>query len=203
VGDTRIGKRKLKIGPRKDKGKKAKMMEKGVLRSDESTPSPDEGGSPPYQESNLSTSASSDDDDGDGGGYQIKSSQPPIQFTGAKYQQIYLHSIHIILLSSLTQALIFSGQPHYTHATQDTDHGTPQSQRETITYQERHTSRGRGRGRQHYFSPADSSSSQNTSSSTFYAHGFDSYWASDLSQLLQNVQWVYEYENPEFYNVLV
>jgi hypothetical protein len=67
VGDTHIGKRKLKARPRKDKGKKAKTTEERVLGSDESTPSSDEGGSPPYQESNLSNSASSDDDDG--GGY--------------------------------------------------------------------------------------------------------------------------------------
>jgi hypothetical protein len=78
VGDTHIGKRKLKVMPRKDKGKKVKTTAEGVLRSDELTPSPDEGGSPPYQESNLSSSAASDDDDGDGGGYQIKPSQPPI-----------------------------------------------------------------------------------------------------------------------------
>jgi hypothetical protein len=68
VGDTHIGKRKLKVGPRKDKGKKAKTMEEGVLVSDESTPSPDGGGSLPYQESNLSTTASSDDGDRDGAG---------------------------------------------------------------------------------------------------------------------------------------
>jgi hypothetical protein len=56
VGDTHIGKRKLKVGPgkdkgkrklkvgpRKDKGKKAKMMDEAVLGSDESTLSPDEG----------------------------------------------------------------------------------------------------------------------------------------------------------------
>jgi hypothetical protein len=79
--------------PSKDKGKKAKTMKEGVLQSDESTPSPDEGGSPPYQESNLSSSTSSDDDDEDGGGYRIKPSQPPIQFTCAMYQQIYLYSI--------------------------------------------------------------------------------------------------------------
>jgi hypothetical protein len=53
-------------------------MDKAVLGSDESTLSLDEGWSPPYQESNLSTSASSDDDDGDGGGYRIKPSHPPI-----------------------------------------------------------------------------------------------------------------------------
>jgi hypothetical protein len=45
------------------------MTDEEVLQSDESTSSPDEGRSPPYQESNLSTSASFDDDDGDGGDY--------------------------------------------------------------------------------------------------------------------------------------
>jgi hypothetical protein len=74
MGDTHIGKRKLKATPRKKKGKKPKVTDKPLLRSEESTPSPDEGRSPPYQSSNLSTSASSDgddddDDDGDSGGY--------------------------------------------------------------------------------------------------------------------------------------
>jgi hypothetical protein len=86
VGDTHIGKRKLNVGPRKDKIKKTKTTEEGVLGSDESTPSPDEGGRKPYQESNLSTSASSDDDDSDCGGYQIEPSQSLIQFTCVKYQ---------------------------------------------------------------------------------------------------------------------
>jgi hypothetical protein len=61
VGDTRAC-------PRKDKGKKTKTTNEPVLGSDESTPSLDEGRSPPYQEFNLSTSASFDDEDGDGGG---------------------------------------------------------------------------------------------------------------------------------------
>jgi hypothetical protein len=142
VGDTHIGKRKLKIGPRKDKGKKAKTMDEAVPGSDESTPSLDEGQSPPYQESNLSTSASSDDDDGDGGCYRIEPSQPHIQFTGAKYRQIYLHSFHIIFLTSL-----FSVESYYTHATQDMDHGAPYSKRETITDPDKHTGRERGRER--------------------------------------------------------
>jgi hypothetical protein len=38
VDDTHIGKRKLKAGPRKDKGKRAKTTEETVLGSDESTP---------------------------------------------------------------------------------------------------------------------------------------------------------------------
>jgi hypothetical protein len=125
VGDTHIGKKKLKVGSRKNKGKKAKTMEEGVLGSDESTPSPDEGGSPPYQESNLSSLASSDDNDGDDGGYRIEQSQPPIQFTGAKYQQLYLYSIHTIFLLSLTHTIFFSDESQYTHVTQDTDHGAP------------------------------------------------------------------------------
>jgi hypothetical protein len=154
-------------------------MDEPVLGSDESTLSPDEGRSPPYQESNLSTSTSSDDDNGDGEGYRIEPSQPPIQFTGAKYQQIYLYSSHIIFLTSLTHALLFSGESHYTHATQDTEHGAPHSQRETITDPDKHTCRGSGRGRQHYLSPTDSSSSQNTGSSMPYAHGFDTYMAPD------------------------
>jgi hypothetical protein len=97
VGVTHIGKRELKAGPRKDKGKKANTTNEPVIGSDESTPSPDEGWSPPYQESNLSTSASFDDDDRDGGGYQIEQSQPPIQFTCVKYQQIHLYSPPLIL----------------------------------------------------------------------------------------------------------
>jgi hypothetical protein len=48
VGGTHIEKRKLKVGPRKNKGKKAKVMDELVLESDESTPSLDEGRSPPY-----------------------------------------------------------------------------------------------------------------------------------------------------------
>jgi hypothetical protein len=131
--------------------------------------------------SNLSSSVSSDEDDGDGGGYRIEPSQPPIQFTGVKYQQLYLYSIHTIFLLALTHALFFSGESQYTHATQDMDHGAPQSQRETITDQDRQRGRGRGRRRQHYLSPTESTSSQNTGSSTPYAHGFDSYMPPDPS----------------------
>jgi hypothetical protein len=75
----------------------------------------------------MSTSASSDDDDndGDGGGsraYQIEPSQP-IQFTCMEYLQICIHTFHIIFIVSLTLAIHFSGESHYTQATQDMDHG--------------------------------------------------------------------------------
>jgi hypothetical protein len=85
---------------------------------------------------------SDDDDEGDGG-YRIEPSQSPIHLTGVKYQQLYLYCIHTIFLSSLTRALFFSGESQYTHATQDTDHGAPQSQRETITDQDRQRGTGR------------------------------------------------------------
>jgi hypothetical protein len=49
----------------------------------------------------------------------------------------------------------------------------------------------------------DSSSFHNTGSSEPYVHGFDKYIASDPSQMVHNVQWVYEWENPYFYNMLV
>jgi hypothetical protein len=134
VDDTHIRKRKLNVGPRKEKGKKQRVMDKSLLGSDEFTLSLDEGRNPPYQASNFSTSASSDDNDdiGDGGGsggYRITPSQPPIQFVGMKYLQFFIHMLHIIFLISLTLALHFSGESHYTHTTQDTDHGAPHSQR--------------------------------------------------------------------------
>jgi hypothetical protein len=98
LGDTHIGKRKLKVDPRKEKGKKQKVMDEPLLGSDESTLSPDEGCSPPYQSSNLSTSASSDDDDdgGGSGGYRIAPSQPPTQFSTYKFN--FIHSILFSLL---------------------------------------------------------------------------------------------------------
>jgi hypothetical protein len=101
---------------------------------------------------------------------------------------------HIIFLSSLTLALHFSLESHWTHTTQDTDHGAPHSQRVTMTNQDRDMGRGRRmrRGRQHYLSDVDSSSSHNASSSEPYTHEFDTYMAPDTSQLVQDMQLVYE-----------
>jgi hypothetical protein len=61
----------------------------------------------------------------------------------------------------------------------------------------------KGRGRQHNLSPVDNSSSHNTGSSMSYSYVFDIYMAPDPSQMIQDVQWVYEWENPNFYNMLV
>jgi hypothetical protein len=63
--------------------------------------------------------------------------------------------------------------------------------------------RRRGRGRQQYLSSADSLSSHNIGCSESYAHGFDTYMTFDLSQLVQDVQYAYEWENLDFYNMLV
>jgi hypothetical protein len=38
VGDTHIRKRKQKVGPRKEKGKKAKVIDEALLTSDEPPP---------------------------------------------------------------------------------------------------------------------------------------------------------------------
>jgi hypothetical protein len=36
-----------------------------------------------------------------------------------------------------------------------------------------------------------------------YVYGFDTYIATDPSQMVNEVQWVYKWENPDFYNMLV
>jgi hypothetical protein len=66
------------------------------------------------------------------------------------------------------------------------DHGAPHSQRETIMDQDRYTIRGRGRrrGRQHYLSLVDSSSSQKIGSHMPYAHGFNTYMAPDPLEMV-------------------
>jgi hypothetical protein len=46
VGDTHIRKRKIKVYPRKEKGKKQKVTDKSLIGSDESTPSLIEGQQP-------------------------------------------------------------------------------------------------------------------------------------------------------------
>jgi hypothetical protein len=69
--------------------------------------------------------------------------------------------LHIIFHICLTLALHFAGESHYTHATQDREHGTPHSQRVTMMDQDKDTGRGmeKGRERQHHLSPVDNSSS--------------------------------------------
>jgi hypothetical protein len=64
--------------------------------------------------------------------------------------------------------------------------------------------RRRGGGRQHHLSPRQSNSSIQSSSesSSSYTHGYPEYFAPDLSTVIHDVKWVYEWENSEFYSML-
>ena len=92
-------------------------------------------------------------------------------------------------------SLLFIGEKDFTHATQDQDHGAPQSQRMTIT------DRGRGKGRQHhygsYLSPVESESSFTPTSDT--TPGYIHYMLPDAT-LERPPTWVYEWQDPDFYN---
>jgi hypothetical protein len=56
---------------------------------------------------------------------------------------------------------------------------------------------------QHHLFSTDSSSSHNTGSSEPYANVFDTYMPPDPSQMVHDMECVYEWENPDFYNILV
>ena len=74
-------------------------------------------------------------------------------------------------------------ETQFTHATQDTDHGAPQSQRRTG-------------GPTDYDSPQHSSSSYSDSRHPFH------YSIPDIS-MQPPTRWVYEWEDPYFYTMLV
>jgi hypothetical protein len=97
----------------------------------------------------------------------------------------------------------FLGEADFTHATQDTDHGAPSSQRITVTASPRR--RGRGGGWQHHLALRSSTSSiqSGSESSSSYAHGYPEYLSPDPSTIVHDVQWVYEWESPEFYSMLI
>jgi hypothetical protein len=109
-----------------------------------------------------------------------------------------------LIFSNMTNApSFFSGEDDFTHVTQDRDHGASSSQRITMTTSSRQ--RGRGWGRQHHLAPTRSTSSIQSSSedSSSYAHGYPKYLAPDLSTVVHEVQWVYEWESIKFYSMLV
>jgi hypothetical protein len=56
-----------------------------------------------------------------------------------------------------------------------------------------------------HLSPTQSTSYMHTCSESpsSYAHGYSEYLALDSSETIHDVQWVYEWENPEFYSMLV
>jgi hypothetical protein len=74
-----------------------------------------------------------------------------------------------------------AGETNFTHATQDRDHGAPQSQRRTI-------------GPTDYDTPQYSSSSYSDTLQSFHYH---------IPDMQQEMRWVYEWEDPHFYTMLV
>jgi hypothetical protein len=75
------------------------------------------------------------------------------------------------------------GETEFTHATQDRDHGAPESQRRTV-------------GASQYDPTYSSSSYSDTSQSRSF------YPIPDINAQPQTT-WVYEWEDPKFYNMLV
>jgi hypothetical protein len=92
------------------------------------------------------------------------------------------------------------GEADFTHATQDTNHGAPSSQRIIMIGSPR--VRRRGGDMQHHISPRQSNTSiqSGNESSSSYAHGYTEYLTPDSSTILHDVQWVYEWESPKFYS---
>jgi hypothetical protein len=111
--------------------------------------------------------------------------------------------MNLIFLNVTNTPSFFPGETDFTHATQDRDHGAPSSQRITVTTSPRR--RGRGGGRQHHLVSRSSTSSIQSGSESFssYAHGYLKYLAPDPSTVVHDVQWVYEWESPKFYSMLV
>jgi hypothetical protein len=97
----------------------------------------------------------------------------------------------------------FSGEADFTLATQDTDHSAPSSQMITITASPRGWCKGGGRQHHLSMSQSDSSIQSGSESSSSYTYGYPEYLAPDPSTVVHDVQWVYEWENPEFYSMLV
>lgn len=177
MGDTHIVKRKHKALTQKHKARKKKKAIEQPVRSDESTTSDDDTRSPSYQESDDSSSKSdSDGDAGAQGGRSIPAATP-LQFT-----------------NSLP---LFAGETEFTHATQDEDHGAPQSQRTNVM------EGARGKGRKYhygtYLSPQESDTSFDATSES--SHDYHHYMLPNPSTE-QTPTWVYEWQDPGFYDML-
>ena len=79
---------------------------------------------------------------------------------------------------------MIAGETQFTHATQDTNHGQPESQRRTYSPTD-------------YGTPQYSSSSYSDTSQPTYTYPIP-----DVTGQPQT-RWVYEWEDPNFYNMLV
>ena len=91
---------------------------------------------------------------------------------------------HMFLTMSTNYDIwLIAGETQFTHATENPDHGAPQSQRRTV-------------GPTDYDTPQYSSSSYSDTSHSFH------YPITDIS-IQSPTRWVYEWEDPHFYTILV
>jgi hypothetical protein len=100
------------------------------------------------------------------------------------YTHVHLHTCMMFLtICTNYDPWLTLGETEFTHATQDRDHGPPESQRRTV-------------GASQYDPPYSSSSYSDTSRSRSF------YPIPDINAQPQTT-WVYEWEDPNFYNMLV
>jgi hypothetical protein len=157
--------------------------------------------SPLYQESWDSSSAEHDgdddddgdddgdgvggDDDGDGDGDDVGGGGGDgggIRFTGI-HMYIYTKCMMFLTICTNYDPWLTVGETEFTHAIQDRDHRAPESQRRTV-------------GASQYDPTYSSSSYSDTSQSQSF------YPIPDINARPQTT-WVYEWEDLEFYNMLV
>ena len=103
--------------------------------------------------------------------------------------QVYIAPTYahmFLTMSTNYEIWLIAGETLFTHATQDPDHGAPQSQRRTV-------------GPTDYDNPQYSSSSG--LSDTSHSQSFQ-YSIPDIS-MQPPTRWVYEWEDPHFYTMLV
>jgi hypothetical protein len=117
-------------------------------------------------------------------------------------QTNYVTYMNLIFSYMTNSAPFLAVEVDFTHTTHDTDNDLPSSQMITMTWSPRWQCRGGGR--HHHLSLRQSTSSiQSGSESSYYAHGYPEYLAPDLSTVVHDVQWVYKWDSPEFYSMLV
>ena len=101
---------------------------------------------------------------------------------------------------SITILVPVAGETYFTHATQDQDHGMPTSPRTT-------TMEGDIGRQQHYgtyLSSHDSESSYNTPSDASYTLPYSPHRSAPHPSRYDRVtRWVYEWQDPKFYEMLV
>jgi len=115
IGDTHLGKRKTKIGPEMRKGKKPRTEEE--LGSDDTTPEPSGGEDIGDDDDDDSSSSEGDGNDGNDSGGSGGDEGGGADTSGYR----------------IAPTIRFTGEEDFTHATQDTDHGAPTSQRQTTS----------------------------------------------------------------------